>query len=64
MDTEHTNSGGGKLVGAKREVYRKMALVVGFFKMCVMYINIYIYIYEIKTINLDFNIFRYLALIL
>lgn len=35
-----------------------------FFKMCVMYININIYIYEIKIINLDFNIFRYLALIL
>lgn len=32
--------------------------------MCVMYININIYIYEIETINLDFNIFRYLALIL
>lgn len=32
--------------------------------MCVMYININIYIYEIRTINLDFNIFRYLALIL
>lgn len=34
--------------------------------MCVMYIYIYIHIYKKtnETINLDFNIFRYLVIIL
>lgn len=31
--------------------------------MCVMYINMYIYKTN-ETINLDFNIFRYLVIIL
>lgn len=38
--------------------------MVGFFKT-VCYVHIYVYIYKTnETINLDFNIFRYLVIIL